>query len=100
MFQDDKNIRPLPKDLLNINDTIVYIQDVQNNNFDSHRGDLHLRPFYTSRIYIFSSSFVPLPLVRPILGGDVQLVDNEFVTHYMEGERVLYVSLLIKLEIL
>jgi hypothetical protein len=35
---------------------------------------------------------IPLPIVRPILEIDVQLLENEFVNGYKEGDRVLYVS--------
>ena len=32
-------------------------------------------------------------MVRPILEFDVQLLDNEFLNEYREGDRVLYVSI-------
>ena len=34
-----------------------------------------------------------LLLVRPILEGDVQLLENKFSNGYREGDRVLYVSI-------
>lgn len=37
---------------------------------------------------------LPLPLVRPILKLDVQLLDNKFVNAYHEGGIVLYVSIM------
>ena len=35
----------------------------------------------------------PLSLVRPILEFDVQLLDNEYLNDYGEGDSVLYVSI-------
>ena len=36
-----------------------------------------------------------LPLVRPILEGDVQVLQTKFSNRYMEGDRVLYVLIAI-----
>ena len=38
-------------------------------------------------------SLVILPLVRPILEGDIQLLEIELSNGYREGDRVLYVSI-------
>ena len=39
--------------------------------------------------------FLPLPLVRPLLKLDVQLLDNNFVNGYHESDIVLYVSIMV-----
>ena len=36
----------------------------------------------------------PLPLVRPILEFDVQLLENEFLNKHKEVDRLLYVSII------
>jgi hypothetical protein len=51
-----------------------------------------MKPFSKSRVSIPLCQLISLPIVRPILAIDVQLLENEFVNGYKEGDRVLYVS--------
>ena len=51
-----------------------------------------MKPFSKSRFLIPLCWLIPLHVVRPILEIDVQLLENEFVNGYREGDRVLYVS--------
>lgn len=46
-----------------------------------------------SRLSISLCKLIPLLLVRSILEVDVQLLKNEFVNGYREGNKVLYISL-------
>jgi len=52
-----------------------------------------MTPHAKSRFFVPLCRLVVLPLVRPILEGDVQLLENEFSNGYREGDRVLYVSI-------
>jgi hypothetical protein len=92
MSQDDKGICPLPKDVLNFDDIVTYMWVTQNINFISLIGDLRTKPYSKSRISIPLCHLFLLPLVRLILEVVVQLLENEFVNGYREGDRVLYVS--------
>lgn len=69
-----------------------HMRDLQNTNFNSLIGGLRMKPFSKSRFSIPLCRLIPLPVVRPILEIDVQLLENEFVNGYREGDRVLYVS--------
>ena len=51
-----------------------------------------MTPHAKSRFCVPLCRLVVLPLVRPILEGDVQLLETEFFNGYREGDRVLYVS--------
>ena len=52
-----------------------------------------------SRFSIHIYCLEPLPLVRPILEIDIQLLENEFVSWYREGDRVLYVPVMNNLRV-
>ena len=52
---------------------------------------LRMTPVSKSRLLISLCYFRTLPLVRPIIEGDIQRLENEFVNGYCEGDRVLYV---------
>ena len=61
--------------------------------FNSIINQLRMTPHAKSRFFVPLCRLVVLPLVRPILEGDVQLLENEFSNGYREGDRVLYVSI-------
>lgn len=92
MSQDDKGIRPLPKDVSNFDDIVTYMWVTQNINFISLIGDRCTKPYSKSRIAILLCHLFLLSLVRLILNVDVQLLENKFVNGYREDDRVLYVS--------
>ena len=54
---------------------------------------LRIEPEAKSRFSIPLCRLCTLPLVRPINEVDVQWLENEFVTGYRDGNRVLYVSI-------
>ena len=54
---------------------------------------LRIRPLCKSRSSIPICCLETLPLVRPILEFDVQLLENKIFNGYREGDRVLYVSI-------
>lgn len=62
--------------------------------------DLRTKPYSKLRISIPLCHLFLLPLLRPILEVDVQLLENEFINGYREGDKVLYVSHFIKMETL
>ena len=62
-------------------------------NFNSIINQLRVTSHAKSRLFVPLYRFVFLPLVRPILEGDVQLLEAEFSNTYREGHRVLYVSI-------
>ena len=53
---------------------------------------LCIRPLGKPCISVPICHLVSLPLVRPILEVDVQLLENEFVNGYREDNKILYVS--------
>ena len=66
---------------------------LEKTNFDSIINGLRIRHFSKSRLFISICCLKPLGLVRPILEFDVQLLENEFLNRYREGDCVLYVSI-------
>ena len=54
-------------------------------------NDLQIQPLSKLCLSIPICRLEPLPLVRPILEFDVQLLENEFLNGYRKGDRVLYV---------
>ena len=54
---------------------------------------LHIEPKAKSRFSIPLCRLCTLPLVRPINEVDVERLENEFVTGYRDGDRVLYVAI-------
>ena len=52
---------------------------------------MRIRPLFQSRF--IHSYMKPLPLVRPILEFGIQVLENEFLNGYREGDCVLYVSI-------
>jgi hypothetical protein len=66
---------------------------LEKTDFNSVINGLRIRPLSKSRLSIPICRLEPLPLVRPILEFDVQLLENEFLNGYREGDRVLYVSI-------
>ena len=54
---------------------------------------LRIKPEAKSRFKIPLCQLCTLPLLRPINEGDVQRLENEFVTSYSDDDRVLYVSI-------
>ncbi len=66
---------------------------LEKTDFNSVINSLRIRPLSKSRLSIPICRLEPLPLVRPILEFDVQLLENEFLNGYREGDRVLYVSI-------
>ena len=90
---DDDGGPPLPNESLVVEGTISHMRALQNTNFNSLIGGLRMKPFSKSRFSIPLCRLIPLSVVRPILEIDVQLLENEFVNGYREGDRVLYVSL-------
>jgi hypothetical protein len=89
---DDDGGTRLPNDLLNVEDTMSHMRYLQNTNFNYLIGGLRMKPFSKSRVSIPLCRLISLPIVRPILAIDVQLLENEFVNGYRKGDRVLYVS--------
>jgi hypothetical protein len=66
---------------------------LEKTDFNSVINGLRIRPLSKSCLSISLCRLEPLPLVRPILEFDVQLLENEFLNGYREGDRVLYVSI-------
>ena len=54
---------------------------------------MRIKPSGKSRISIPICRLVSLVVVRLVLEVDVQLLESEFINGYIEGERVLYVSI-------
>ena len=54
---------------------------------------LRIKPEAKSRFSIPLCRLRTLPLVRPINKVDMQRLENEFVTGYRDGDRVLYVAM-------
>ena len=54
---------------------------------------LRIKPEAKSRFSIPLCRLRTLPLMRPINKVDVQRLENEFVTGYRDGDRVLYVAM-------
>ena len=82
----------ISKGSLNVNDIMICMRNVQRTNFNSLIGGLCMKPHSKSRLSPSFCRLIPLPLVRLVLEVDVQLLKNEFVNGYQEGDRVLYVS--------
>ena len=61
--------------------------------FNSVINGLRIRPLPKSHLSILICRLEPLPLVRKILECDVQLLENEFLNGYRDGDRVLYISI-------
>jgi len=89
---DDDGGTPLPNDLLNVEETMFHMQYLQNKNFNYLIGELRMKPFSKSRVSIPLCRLILLFIVRPILVINVQLLKNEFVNVYREGDKILYVS--------
>ena len=53
---------------------------------------LQMKPISKSHLLILLCRFRTLPLVGPIIEGDIQRLENEFVNGYREGDCMLYVS--------
>ena len=82
----------------------VNFQGLEDKNLDARRlkkkinsiiNQLRVIPHAKSRFCVPLCRLVVLPLVRPILEGDVQLLETEFSNGYREGDCVLYVSVTI-----
>ena len=81
----------------------VNVQGLEDKDYDARRlkrtdfnsiiNQLRAIPYEKSRFCVPLCRLVVLPLVRPILEGDVQLLETEFSNGYREGDRVLYVSI-------
>lgn len=61
--------------------------------FNSIINQLRVTPHAKLRLFVSLCRLVVLPLGRPILEGDVQLLETEFSNGYREGNRDLYVSI-------
>ena len=75
-----------------IEQTLKFFLEKTNFNFVINR--LRIPPLSKSRLSILLCRLEPLPLVRPTLDFDVQLLENEFLNGYRGGDRVLYVFIL------
>ena len=53
---------------------------------------LRMTPISKSHLLIPLCRMRIFPLVRPVIEGDVQRLENKFVNGYREGDRMLYVS--------
>ena len=67
---------------------------LEKTNFNYVINGLRIRPHSKSHLSIPICRLEPLPLVRPILKSDVQLLENEYLNGYREGDRVLYVFII------
>ena len=61
--------------------------------FNSIINQLCVTSHAKSQLFVSLCRLVVLLLVRPILEGDVQLLETEFSNGYQKGDRVLYVSI-------
>ena len=66
---------------------------LEKTNFNSVINGLRIRRLSKFCLFVPICRLESLPLVRPILEFDVQLLENEFLNVYREGDRVLYVSI-------
>ena len=71
----------------------IMLRKRQKRDSNSVINRLRIEPKAKSRFKIPLCWLRTLPLVRPINEVDVQRLENEFVTGYCDGERVLYVSI-------
>ena len=71
----------------------IMLRKRQKRDSDSVINRLRIEPEAKSRFSIPLCRLRTLPLVRPINEVDVQRLENEFVTGYCDGDRVLYVSI-------
>ena len=62
--------------------------------FNSVINSLRIRSLSKSHLSILICHLEPLPSVRLILDFDVQLLDNEFLNGYREGDRIFCVSII------
>ena len=51
-----------------------------------------MKSFSKSKVLISLCQLILLPIVRPILAINVQLLENKFMNGYREGDRVPYIS--------
>ena len=86
---EDKN---MPEGLTADQSEIV-LRKRQKRDSNSVISRLRIKPEAKSRFKISLCRLRTLPLVRPINEVDVQQLENEFVTSYRDGNRVLYVSI-------
>ena len=66
---------------------------LQKSDYNSVISQLRTKPIKKSRFLIPLCRLKSYPKVRPIVASDVEMLANEFVKGYREGDRVLYVSL-------
>src|ERR1700738_486479 len=65
---------------------------LQKSDYNSVISSLRTKPIKKSRFLIPLCRLKTYPKVRPIVDSDVEMLANEFVKGYREGDRVLYVS--------
>ena len=78
---------------LTANQKEIMLHKRQKRDSNSVINCLRIEPEAKSRFSIPLCRLRTLPLVRPINEVDVQRLENEFVTGYRDGNRVLYVSI-------
>ena len=71
----------------------IMLRKRQKRDSNSVINRLRIEPEAKSRFSIPLCRLRTLPLVRPINEVDVQRLENEFVTGYRDGDRVLYVAI-------
>ena len=71
----------------------IMLRKRQKRDSNSVINRLCIKPEAKSRFSIPLCRLRTLPLVRPINEVDVQQLENEFVTSYRDGDRVLYVAI-------
>ena len=71
----------------------IMLRKRQKSDSNSVINRLRIKPEAKSRFSIPLCWLRTLPLVRPINKVDVQRLENEFVTGYRDGDRVMYVSI-------
>lgn len=94
-MQDDANIFPTITflgGLDNVDDSASHMRNIQNTNFNQFIANLRMKPMTRSHLNTLLCRL--LPLVRPILKTDVQLLENELVNGYHECNMVFYVSIM------
>ena len=65
---------------------------LQKSDYNTVISQLRTKPIKKSRFLIPLCRLKSYPKVRPIVPADVEMLANEFVKGYREGDRVLYVS--------
>ena len=65
---------------------------LQKSDYNTVISNLRTKPIKKSRFLIPLCRLKTYPKVRPIVDSDVEMLANEFVKGYREGDRVLYVS--------